>query len=59
MKIHSFQFLLVFGHKYISVLRKRSKKKAESVKPKANDTDPLEIHRISSSSNDDFKSSPK
>ena len=38
--IHSFQFLSVFGHKYIPVLRKTSKKEAESVKHKANDTDP-------------------
>ena len=59
MKIHLFQFLSVFGHKYIPILRKRSKKKAEGVKPKANDTDPPEIHIISSSSDDDFKSPPK
>ena len=54
-----FYFLLVFWHKYIAVLRKTSKKKAQSVKPKANDTDPQEIHIISSSSDDDLKSPPK
>ena len=54
-----FLFLSVFWHKYIPVLRKTSKKKAQSVKPKANDTDPLEVHIISSSSDDDFKSPPK
>ena len=51
-----FVFLSVFWHKYIPVLRKTSKKKGQSVKPKANDTDPVEIHIISSSSDDDFKS---
>ena len=59
MKIYSFQFLSVFWHKYIPVLRKKSKKKAESVKPKANDKDPQEIHIITSSSDDDFKSPAK
>ena len=54
-----FYFLSVFWHKYIAVLRKTFKKKAQSVKPKANDTDPQEIHIISSSSDDDFKSPPK
>ena len=54
-----FYFLSVFWHKYIAVLRKTSKRKAQSVKPKANDTDPQEIHIISSSSDDDFKSPPK
>ena len=58
MKI-PFLFLSVFWHKYIPVLRKTSKKKAQSVKPKANDTDPPEIYIISSSRDDDFKSSPK
>ena len=53
-----FQFLSVFWHEYIPVLRKTSKKKAQSVKPKANDTDLPEIHIISSSS-DDFKNSPR
>ena len=53
-----FLFLSVFWHKYIPVLRKTSEKKGQSVKHKANDTDPLEIHIISSSS-DDFKSPPK
>ena len=52
-------FLSVFWHKYIAVLRKTSKKKAQSVKPKANDTDPQDIHITSSSSDDDFKSPPK
>ena len=33
--------------------------KAQSVKPKANDTDPQEIHIISPSRDDDFKSPPK
>ena len=42
-----FYFLSVFWHKYIAVLRKTSKKKAQSVKLKANDTDPQEIHIIS------------
>ena len=36
MKI-PFQFLSVFWHKYIPVLRKTSRKKGQSVKPKAND----------------------
>ena len=54
-----FLFLSVFWQKYIPVLRKTSKKKEQSVKPKANDTDPPEIHIISSSSDDDFKSPPK
>ena len=54
-----FLFSSVFWHKYIPVLRKTSKKKGQSVKPKANDTDPPEIHIISSSSDDDFKSPPK
>ena len=52
MKI-PFQFLSVFWHEYIPVLRKTSKKKAQSVKPKANDTDPPEIHIISSPSDDE------
>ena len=58
MKI-PFLFLSVFWHKYIPVLRKTSKKKGKSVKPKANDTDPPEIHIISSSCDDDFKNPPK
>ena len=58
MKI-PFMFLSVFWQKYIPVLRKMSKKKGQSVKPKANDTDPPEIHIINSSSDDDFKSPPK
>ena len=51
-------FLSVFWHKYVPVLRKSSKKKAQSLKLKANDTD-YEIHIKSSSSDDDFKSPPK